>query len=86
MARIPNVVRRGAIFHFRRAIPAGLLSRLRLQELTCSLRTSCPDAAKVAAHFRRADAFKSLAKNLRHLMRNASAEERKRAFRTGRGL
>jgi hypothetical protein len=38
------------------------------------------------AHLWRANTFKSLAKNLGHFMRNASAEERKRAFRTGRGL
>ena len=43
-------------------------------------------AEECEAHLRRATTFKSLAKNLGRLMRNASAEERKRAFRTGRGL
>jgi hypothetical protein len=43
-------------------------------------------AEEYTAHLRRAATFKSLAKNLGHLMRDASPEERKRALRTGRGL
>jgi hypothetical protein len=43
-------------------------------------------AEEYEAHLRRADSFQSLAKSLGHLMRNSSPEERKRAFRTGRGL
>jgi hypothetical protein len=47
---------------------------------------SAKSAEEAEAHFQRAVRFKGLAKNLGHLMRNASTEERKRAFRTGRGL
>jgi hypothetical protein len=36
----PNVVRRGTIFHFRRAIPSYLRALIGRGELTCSLRTS----------------------------------------------
>jgi hypothetical protein len=36
----PNVVRRGTIFHFRRAIPSYLRALIGRNELTCSLRTS----------------------------------------------
>jgi hypothetical protein len=37
---LPNVVRRGTIFHFRRAIPSYLRALIGRSELTCSLRTS----------------------------------------------
>lgn len=37
---LPNVVRRGTIFHFRRAVPSHLRALFGRSELTCSLRTS----------------------------------------------
>lgn len=40
MRKIPNVVRRGGVYHFRRAFPQELKRRLRRDELTCSLRTA----------------------------------------------
>jgi len=40
MGSIPNTVRRGGIFHFRRAIPASLQPLFNRAELTCSLRTA----------------------------------------------
>ena len=36
----PNVVRRGTIFHFRRAIPSHLRALIGRNEIACSLRTS----------------------------------------------
>jgi hypothetical protein len=65
---------------------------LRLDELRRSAANAlrAARAAKSAeefeVHFQRAITFKSLAKNLGHLMRNASDDERKRAFRTGRSI
>ena len=40
MVGIPNVVRRGGVYHFRRAVPLDLRSALRRGELTRSLETS----------------------------------------------
>jgi hypothetical protein len=40
VAKIPNVVWRGGVYHFRRAIPARFRSRLNRLELTCSLQTA----------------------------------------------
>ena len=60
---------------------------LKLDELRRSVADEpLKSAEEYEAHVRRADSFKSLAKSLGHLMRNASAEERTRAFRSGRGL
>lgn len=39
MGGIPNTVRRGGVYHFRRAVPLGLRVRLARCELTCSLHT-----------------------------------------------
>ncbi len=43
-------------------------------------------AEEFQVHYQRAVKFKSLAKNLGHLLRDASPEEKRRALRTGRGL
>ena len=43
MGSIPNTIRRGGVFHFRRAVPAALQRLFNRAELTCSLRTA--DAA-----------------------------------------
>jgi integrase len=40
MGSVPNTVRRGGIFHFRRAIPAALQPLFNRAEVTCSLRTA----------------------------------------------
>jgi integrase len=40
MGSIPNTIRRGGIFHFRRAVPAALQRLFNRAELTCSLRTA----------------------------------------------
>jgi integrase len=40
MGSVPNTVRRGGIFHFRRAVPAALQELFNRNELTCSLRTA----------------------------------------------
>ncbi|WP_443018195.1 DUF6538 domain-containing protein [Sphingobium sp. TKS] len=37
MGGIPNTVRRGGVYHFRRAVPTALRVRLARSELTCSL-------------------------------------------------
>ena len=39
MGGIPNTVRRGGVYHFRRAVPIGLRVWLARSELTCSLHT-----------------------------------------------
>ncbi|WP_352000008.1 DUF6538 domain-containing protein [Sphingobium sp. SJ10-10] len=39
MGAIPNTVRRGGVYHFRRAVPVGLRVRLARRELTCSFHT-----------------------------------------------
>lgn len=39
MGGIPNTVRRGGVYHFRRAVPLTLRERLGRSELTCSLHT-----------------------------------------------
>ena len=45
MRTLPNVVRRGAIFHFRRVVPKDLRDRIGRTELVRSLETSdIPDA------------------------------------------
>lgn len=46
MGSIPNVVRRGTIYHFRRAVPLALCPRLRRCELLRSLQTSKPLTAR----------------------------------------
>lgn len=46
MRTLPNVVRRGVIFHFRRAVPKELRSRVGRTELVRSLETSDIQAAK----------------------------------------
>lgn len=46
MGSIPNTVRRAGTYHFRRAIPAELKSLFFLHELTCTLKTSEPSAAR----------------------------------------
>lgn len=40
MGSIPNTIRRGGIFHFRRAVPTALQRLFNRAELTCSLRTA----------------------------------------------
>lgn len=40
MGSIPNTIRRGGVFHFRRAVPAALQPLFNRAELTCSLRTA----------------------------------------------
>lgn len=40
MGSIPNTIRRGGVFHFRRAVPATLQRLFNRAELTCSLRTT----------------------------------------------
>ena len=44
---IPNVVCRSRIFHFRRAVPVDLRSKLRRTELTCTLQTGDAATAKL---------------------------------------
>jgi hypothetical protein len=44
---IPNVIRRGNVLHFRRAVPVELRAHLRRGELTRSLQTDSFKAAKV---------------------------------------
>ncbi len=39
MGGIPNTIRRGGIYHFRRVVPQPLRERLARRELTCSLHT-----------------------------------------------
>lgn len=39
MRSVPNTLRRGAVFHFRRAVPEDLRDHFKRAELTCSLRT-----------------------------------------------
>ena len=46
MGGIPNTVRRGGVYHFRRAIPVGLRVRLARSELTCSLHTHQAEEAR----------------------------------------
>lgn len=46
MGSIPNTLRRGGIFHFRRAVPASLQPLLNRAELTCSLRTADVSVAR----------------------------------------
>jgi integrase len=46
MGGIPNTVRRGGIYHFRRAVPVGLRVRLPRSELTCSLHTHQAEEAR----------------------------------------
>lgn len=40
MGSIPNTIRRGGVFYFRRGVPAALQRLFNRAELTCSLRTS----------------------------------------------
>lgn len=40
MRTLPNVVRRGAVFHFRRVVPKDLRNRIGRTELVCSLHTA----------------------------------------------
>ena len=47
MGSVPNAVRRGGIFHFRRAIPVDLQPLFNRAELTCSLRTADVGHARV---------------------------------------
>lgn len=47
MSAIPNVVRRGGRFHFRRVVPAALRQRLGRRELVRSLQTSDARAARL---------------------------------------
>ena len=49
MRSIPNVLRRGFIFHFRRAVPLTIRHKLRRTELTCSLKTSDTRTAKLVS-------------------------------------
>jgi hypothetical protein len=44
-----NIARRGGVFHFRRAVPKALRSRLRRQELVRTLATSNPQEARLRA-------------------------------------
>lgn len=46
MGAIPNTVRRGGVYHFRRAVPTALRMRLARAELTCSLHTHEAGAAR----------------------------------------
>ena len=46
MGSIPNTIRRGGVFHFRRALPAALQPLFNRTELTCSLRTADPAVAR----------------------------------------
>ena len=46
MGGIPNTVRRGGVYHFRRAVPVGLRVRLPRSELTCSLHTHQAEEAR----------------------------------------
>ncbi|UZW57554.1 hypothetical protein NUH86_18400 [Sphingobium sp. JS3065] len=47
MGGILNTVRRGGVYHFRRAVPVGLRVRLARSELTCSLHTHQAGEARV---------------------------------------
>jgi integrase len=47
MAAIPNVVRRGGVYHFRRAVPLDLRRTLSRRELTRSLETSSSRIAQL---------------------------------------
>ena len=47
MTAIPNIVRRGGIYHFRRAVPLDLTSVLGRRELTRSLETADIRAAQL---------------------------------------
>lgn len=49
MGSIPHAIRRGSVYHFRRAIPLDLRRLLERRELTCSLKTTCTKAARIAA-------------------------------------
>lgn len=46
MGSIPNTLRRGGIFHFRRGIPVNLQPLFNRTELTCSLRTADASVAR----------------------------------------
>ena len=47
LATTPRLVRRGATFHYRMAVPKHLVSRIGRQELTGTLKTTDPLQAKV---------------------------------------
>lgn len=49
MGSIPHAIRRGSVYHFRRAVPLDLRSLLRRRELTCSLGTACARTARIAS-------------------------------------
>ena len=49
MAATSNIVRRGRIFHFRRAVPADLRERLKRRELVRSLGACGPKVARLRA-------------------------------------
>jgi hypothetical protein len=44
---IPNVLLRGNVFHFRRAVPVYIRHKLRRTELTCTLKTCDASSAKL---------------------------------------
>src|SRR5579864_9154805 len=46
MGTVPNTIRRGGVFHFRRAVPAALKRLFNRAELMCSLRTCDVVAAR----------------------------------------
>lgn len=63
MGLIPNTTRRGAIYHFRRAVPTRLQPFLDRSELICSLGTSDPKVARALsrrAYLRSEDLFEAL--------------------------
>jgi integrase len=49
LGSIPHAIRRRSVYHFRRAVPLDLRRLLGRRELTCSLKTTCTKAARIAA-------------------------------------